>query len=220
MKNKNLWNFVAFLLFSTMCLGFVACGDDKDEPKDNDGASTKGIEAIDLGLSVKWANCNVGADKPEAFGNYFAWGEIEPKSNYSRSNYSWYQDGKFINPGGLTDISGSEYDVAHVKWGGKWRMPTSSEVSELVNRCIWKSTTLNNVNVYQVTGPSGKSIFLPAALRMDGSSLNSYEGDDLYWASTKTDNGAGALVMQYNDEEHWASSWSPWDGGVVRPVSD
>lgn len=117
-------------------------------------------ESIDLGLSVEWATCNVGANAPEEFGGYFAWGETEEKDSYKKSNYK-LQD--FTLDSTMTDISGTQYDVAHVRWGGDWRMPTLDEFDELCRRCTWKWTTLNDVSGYLVTGPNGNSIFLPAA---------------------------------------------------------
>ena len=133
---------------------------------------------VDLGLSVKWAICNVGASKPEEYGDYYAWGETEPKDFYFWSTYK-YCDGAYKS---LTKYSDSacgidgfsdnksvldpEDDVAHVKWGGNWRIPTKDELEELRTKCTWTSTTLNGVKGYSVTsnvdGYTDRSIFLPA----------------------------------------------------------
>ncbi|MBO4315774.1 MAG: hypothetical protein J5867_07425, partial [Prevotella sp.] len=90
--------------------------------QDNGGQVTH--QAVDLGLpsKTKWASCNVGATKPEEYGGYYAWGETEEKEVYDESTYKYYQNDEYVNLG--SDISGTEYDVAHVKWGGNWRMPT------------------------------------------------------------------------------------------------
>ena len=101
---------------------------------------------IDLGLpsGTKWACCNVGATQPEEYGGYYAWGETEEKEVYSEDTYKYYQNGSYVNIG--SDISGTEYDVAHVNWGSDWVMPTHDEQMELLNNCTSEWTTLNGVN--------------------------------------------------------------------------
>ena len=133
---------------------------------------------VDLGLSVKWATCNVGADKPEEYGDYYAWGETEPKDFYFWDTYK-YCDGTYNSLTKYTDsacgkdgfsdnksVLDPEDDVAHVKWGGNWRIPTKDELEELRTKCTWTSTTLNGVKGYSVTsnvdGYTDRSIFLPA----------------------------------------------------------
>ena len=133
---------------------------------------------VDLGLSVKWATCNVGADKPEEYGDYYAWGETEPKDFYFWDTYK-YCDGTYNSLTKYTDsaygkdgfsdnksVLDTEDDVAHVKWGGNWRLPTKEELEELHTKCTWTSTTLNGVKGYSVTsnvdGYTDRSIFLPA----------------------------------------------------------
>ena len=136
------------------------------------------LEAVDLGLSVKWANCNVGANFPEEYGDYFAWGEISPKESYTEGNCSTYGVP-------MSDISGNpQYDAATANWGGAWRMPTKSEQQELLNNCTWEWTTLNGVNGCNVTGPNGNSIFLPAAGYRYGSSSSLVGSYGYYWSST------------------------------------
>ena len=137
-----------------------------------------GHEYVDLGLSVKWATCNVGADKPEDYGDYYAWGETEPKDFYFWSTYK-YCDASYKTLTKYTDsacgkdgfsdnksVLDPEDDVAHVKWGGNWRIPTKDELEELRTKCTWTSTTLNGVKGYSVTsnvdGYTDRSIFLPA----------------------------------------------------------
>ena len=104
-------------------------------------------ECIDLGLSVKWATCNVGAIKPEEYGDYYAWGETETKDVYDWSSYKWCNGSSDTltkyNPFKVQGIVDSittldpNDDVAHVKWGGSWRMPTASEFRELMDNCKW-----------------------------------------------------------------------------------
>ena len=131
------------------------------EKKQNDAQVSSG-KAIDLGLSVKWASCNVGATSPEEYGSRFAWGEVETKSSFKKSNYLYYDSytESYIDIG--LDIKGTDYDVAHVKWGGSWRMPTFDELIELKKKCDWKWGQYKGVNGYIVTGSNGNSIFLPS----------------------------------------------------------
>ena len=131
---------------------------------------------VDLGLSVKWASCNVGANSPEDSGDYFAWGEVIPKKRCSAANYSYKYNPNILPP---------HADAATVNWGGAWRMPTDEEMVELRNNCTWTWITYNGVNGYKVTSKSnGNSIFLPAAGYRHGSSLYDagYNGD--YWSSS------------------------------------
>lgn len=150
-----------------------------------------GHEWIDLGLSVKWATCNVGANSPSDYGGYFAWGEIRTKSIYSYNTYfdcinadnplynsSW----KTYKIGGSTIITPtSGHDTARENWGGNWRMPTYSEFKELKEKCKWSWVSLNGHNGYIVKGPNGNSIFLPAA----GSTLQGHSSgnEGKYWSS-------------------------------------
>ena len=120
-------------------------------------------KAVDLGLTVKWASYNVGAESPEQFGDMYAWGETSPKDEYKKENYLYYDSNteSYYDIG--LDIKGTDYDVAHVKWGGKWRMPTLDELKELKEYCDWEWGQYNGVNGYIVTGPNGNSIFLPSS---------------------------------------------------------
>ncbi|MBQ9077531.1 MAG: DUF4595 domain-containing protein [Muribaculaceae bacterium] len=143
-------------------------------------------QEVDLGLSVNWAGWNVGATRPEEYGGYYAWGETEEKSNYEWFTYKWYNGEEAYNAivskycvdstFGVIDnrtVLEPEDDVAHVKWGEGWRMPTSIEQEELMNNCTWAWITVNGVDGYKVTSKSnGNSIFLPAAGYIDGSSLD------------------------------------------------
>ncbi len=134
-------------------------------------------EYVDLGLptGTLWAKHNVGANKPEAYGGYFAWGETEPKESYTGGTYKWAytEDGKMYYTKYNTNSANGEVDnkteldpeddSATVNMGSEWRMPTIDEITELIENCTWEWTKLNGVNGYQVTGPNGNSIFLPAS---------------------------------------------------------
>ena len=150
-------------------------------------------EYVDLGLSVNWATCNVGAIMPQDYGNYYAWGETETKADYSWSTHKWYNNSSITKYDfGTVDDKTTldpEDDVAHVKWGGTWRMPTKPEQDELRNNCIWTWTTLNGVNGYLVTsnktGYTDRSIFLPAAGGRNGTDLGNVGGSyGSYWSSS------------------------------------
>ena len=190
-------------------------------------------EYVDLGLPSgrKWAAYNVGATKPEEYGGYYAWGETEEKSNYSWSTYKWCNGSYNTMTKYCTDSSygtvdnktvlDPEDDVAHVKWGGSWRMPTKAEQDELRNKCSWQWTTLNGVNGYRVTGPNGNSIFLPAAgYRLDTSL---YLGGSFgnYWSSTPLESlSYSACCLYFLGTNFDWNSYNRYYGLSVRPVSE
>ena len=199
------------------------------------GVSTyAGYEYVDLGLpsGLKWATCNVGATKPEEYGGYYAWGETEEKENYEWSTYKWCNGSETTITKYCTDsdygivdnktVLEPEDDVATVKWGGDWRIPTKAEQDELRNNCTWSWTTLNSVNGYKVTSKTnGNSIFLPAAGIRDGTGL-SYSGSyGYYWS--------GSLNGSYSNDAYYLYfhsgnfDWyyhSRYYGRSVRPVYD
>ena len=150
-----------------------------------------GYEYVDLGLSVKWATCNVGASKAEDYGDYFAWGETSVKETYDEDNCLTYElsyselqaQGYIDSEGNLT----APYDAATFNWGGDWRMPTDDEMQELIDNCTWTWTTQNGVNGYNVEGPNGNSIFLPAAGYRHVSSLYYNGTAGHFWSSTSNE---------------------------------
>ncbi len=195
----------------------------KRPPKPNTSTSTSkqtrgyinGHEWVDLGLSVKWATCNVGASSPSDYGNYYAWGETRTKSEYTENNSVTY--GK--NFGSIA--GNSQYDAARYNWGGTWRLPTKEEIEELVNKCTRVWTTLNGKSGYKVTGPNGNSIFLPAAGYRYGTSLYGAGSNGLCWSATPDESTTlGAYSLNF-DSGNFGRSWSGRDlGGSVRPVSE
>lgn len=176
-----------------------------------------GYEWVDLGLpsGTKWATCNVGASRPEDYGGYYAWGETKEKTTYSRENYAHcniYQ--QFIDIG--SDIAGTKYDVAHVKMGGSWKMPTYEQLMELEYFCNREWTQKNGVNGFLVTGPNGGQIFLPAAGgRMD--TLNEKGECGYYWSSSMIpeDEWAYYIIYLSDDMYPW---FGRWQGHSVRAV--
>ncbi len=179
----------------------------------NSGGFISGHEYVDLGLSVKWATCNVGASKPEDYGNYYAWGETTTESSYTEGNSKTY--GKSMG-----DIKGnSSYDAARANWGGTWRMPTKAEMQELIDKCNWKWTTQNGVKGYKVTGPNGNSIFLPAAGKRYYSSLDDARSLGYYWSSTPYEsNSYDAYYFYFDSDGRYMGRNSRYYGRSVRPV--
>ena len=187
-----------------------------------------GHEYVDLGLpsGLKWATCNVGAETPEAYGNYYAWGETEPapNNNYSSSNCSTYgltysqlqSQGYIDSEGNLT----AQYDAAAANWGGDWRMPTYDELKELEDNCTWTWTTQNGVKGYKVTSKTnGNSIFLPASGIRHGSSLNNAGSGGYYWSSTPNEGYIySAYSLDFYSSFHGMGGNNRNYGRSVRPV--
>ena len=178
---------------------------------------------VDLGLpsGLKWAACNVGATKPEEYGNYYAWGETEPKTTYSWATYKWcngssstltkYCNNASYGKDSFTDdktVLDPEDDAAAANWGGAWRMPTDEEWTELRTNCTWTWTTKNGVNGYEVKSKTNENaIFLPAA-------------DDLgyYWSSSlRTDYPFYAWDVAFGSVNVYRYDYR-YFGQSVRPV--
>ena len=219
---QSKWKYCSILLI----LVLTACSDyeysiyDPLSPNYIDKVAPV-AEEVDLGLSVNWASWNVGATAPEDYGNYYAWGEVRPRNNYTKDSYIYYNgDGKYTNIGG--DICSTSYDVAHVKWGNGWRMPTRDECNELMNKCSWTWTTINGTPGQKISGSNGKSIFLPAAGHISGTKKESLGLYGNYWT--------GSLILENDDYSHYlyfglqGYLWSYWQGRFygfsVRPVRD
>lgn len=195
-------------------------GDDPDPDNANnsdnsgDAPDYNGHEWVDLGLSVKWATCNIGASSPSDYGDYYVWGETTPNATYEESNSKTY--GK-----SLGDISGNpEYDAARANWGGSWRLPTKTECVELIDRCTWTWMTQEGHNGYKVTGSNGNFIFLPAAGYRNGSSLYGAGTLGNYWSSTPYgSNAQSAYYLCFNSGDHYVFCYYRF-GRSVRPVSE
>ena len=182
------------------------------QPLHSQNNEVNGHEWVDLALpsGLKWATCNVGAKTPEASGNYYAWGETQPKDEYNSS----------LTYG--NDISGNvQYDVAAANWGEGWRMPTKEEMQELIDCCTWEWTKQNKIKGYNVTGPNGNSIFLPTTGDKSGSTFNSGTcGSSYYWSSTPY-SSSRAYYLYFNSSSHGVSFYDDrYYGRTVRPVRD
>ena len=193
------------------------------------------VQAVDLGLpsGIKWASCNVGAEKPEDYGNYYAWGEVLPKENYSWETYK-YANGasnkltKYCNEAssgdnGFIDNKTTlepEDDAARVNWGGSWRMPTDAEWTELREQCTWTKTTQNGIIGYLVESKTNSnSIFLPAAGYRYDTLLYGVGNYGYYWSSwLGEDYPSHAWYLQFSSDG--VSLYSPYRsrGLSVRPV--
>ncbi len=195
--------------------------------------------AVDLGLSVKWAPFNIGAEKPEEHGDYFAWGETDTKSRYDSDNYIFRESGEFReikfnkyntdSERGIVDGRTGlepEDDAAHVKWGGNWRMPTKAEWDELRENCTWTWTTVKGMNGYKITsnkpGYKNRSIFLSAAGYCGGQYMahSDYEDTDYmswYWSSTLAEASNYSESVVFNSE-FITEGGSRTVGASIRPV--
>ena len=209
--------YAAFFAIAFSGLIMTSCNSNGSAKKAEATPEKITYEYVDLGLpsGKKWAAHNVGASRPEEAGNYYAWGEIEPKKVYNQETYTYV-----------------DYDVAYEKWGKmtikvaknvdypySWCIPSAKEWNELINHCDWKKETLNGVEGFRVTGSNGNSIFLPGASAMIGEEKNS-RFFCAYWSATKE---------TYGDPEafYCTTSGKPKIGGApmscglsVRPVLD
>lgn len=176
-------------------------------------------DAVDLGLSVKWACRNMGAETEVDNGSYYAWGEIIPSDTFSVSTYEHY-DSAYVYLG--KDISGTKFDAARMTWGGLWRMPTMDEWNELVDSCTWKWRWDFTSFGYEVKGKNGNKIFLPAA----GGYIKSEKPDvaynvkanGYYWTSTYFYVGRASSVYFNTNKPDAKSSQDVYRGLSIRPV--
>lgn len=206
-----------------------------------------GHEYVDLGLpsGLKWATCNVGANNPEEYGDYFTWGETEPyyteghsqdiqcfnwktsKYGYKWASYKWCNGSSTTQTKYCTDSSYGtvdnkkvldlEDDAAHVNWGGDWRMPTKEEQDELRTKCTLTLGSQNGVKGYIVVGPNGNSLFLPAAGYRYSSDLYFVGSFGNYWSSSLYSDGSDSAFYLDLDTGS-AGSGSRCYGYAVRPV--
>ena len=193
------------------------------------------VQAVDLGLpsGIKWASCNVGAEKPEDYGNYYAWGEVSPKEDYSWATYKYangaadkltkYCNKESYGDNGFTDNKTTldpEDDAACANWGGSWRMPTDAEWGELIANCTWTWTTQNGINGYRVASKTNSnSIFLPAAGYRDDTNLSTVGRRGRYWSSSLGGNDPRDAWGLYFDSDYVDRDGSNRGRGQsVRPV--
>ena len=176
------------------------------------------IELVDLGLSVKWANMNIGANSPEDFGNYYAWGETKTKETFKVKTYEHYDvvHKKWISLG--NDICGTEYDTAF-NYDNSLCMPTADQFKELMDKCSKEQIIENGKVIWKFTGPNGNYIVIPAAgCCSESTGVNSnYKNYLWYWSSTKASSSQGKCLR------YWDKSWTIYSmyrrtGAPIRPV--
>ena len=180
--------------------------------------------AIDLGIGVKFACCNVGASSPEQYGGLYSWGETAEKAiyddyGYKYAGYKRYR--KYQDIG--NDISGTQYDVAHMKWEGNWQMPTKEQMELLKNRCKSEWITYKRVKGRRFTGPNGNSVFLPAAGSAWHDDVNYVNRFGAYWTSTSSPTSSNSTSDTYQfvfSESYINVNFCDRAGGEsVRPVT-
>lgn len=188
---------------------------------------------VDLGLpsGTLWATTNIGANFPEEYGLYFAWGEMEPKLDYSWATYRWCNgtesvmtkycsDAAYGTPDDKFELD-VEDDAAYVLWGSEWRMPSLEQFEELCSECKWSWTRVNGINGSLVESKvNGNSIFLPAGGWMNGSTLELAGEKGYCWSRTiNNERCTGACYLGYNSIDHYTNNyWGRYGGWCIRPV--
>lgn len=209
-KLKRLWGLLAMIMVAMLSISVVSCGDDDDNDdyqnpyEDYSGGTSEvkvnnnGHDYVDLGLSVYWATCNIGAYSPTSQGNKYAFGETSTKSEYTSSNY----------------VGGSA-DVVKQNWGGDWRLPTGTELENLVDKCTWQMRTVSGVQVITATGPNGNSIDLPYYSYLSGG----YGYVGWYWSSTSS-SSTKAYCLRFSSADGTISAGTnnKYNGFLVRGV--
>ena len=194
------------LFISMLAVGLFSCSDDVPGwAKDTD-------KAVDLGLSVKWAPCNLGADHSYESGGLYGWGDPTGKAlsvdsmdfnedpetgiRYVKWNYQTLYGGQ----NAPQDIAGTGYDLATKMLGKHWRMPTKQEMRELIELCTWEKTEEHGVAGYKVTGLNHKSIFLPVTnFRNSGTVYPTFSDRGYYWTSTLSTEKEEEKSMKYKE---------------------
>ena len=221
---------VALLL--TLSSGFTACSSDDEDTKDNQSENNKGgnqntgtangHDYVDLGLpsGTKWATCNIGASKPEDFGDYYAWGETTTKSEFGWNTYKYgnsWDEAKNIG----SNIAGTSYDVAHVKWGDDWRMPTFEQCKELISNTNSEWISQNGVNGWKFTSKNKKtSIFLPASGGQYPAYADGQGESGGTWTATISSEPDQAFALWGNSDKLYLNNNYDYrcNGHTVRPV--
>lgn len=193
--------------------------------------------AVDLGLpsGTLWADRNVGAEGPDDYGDYFAWGETAPKSDYSWETYKWckgsarsqtkycsntyYWASNYTQFPDKRTILVEEDDAAITNWGGEWIMPRKEDFAELINKCTWIwMITKNDVEGYKVIGPNGNSIFLPAVGHLDNGTVD-VGSSGYYWSvSLDKDFESSAHGLCFGLRYYHCCGVSRYNGCTVRAV--
>lgn len=187
--------------------------------------NTNGHGYVDLGLSVYWADMNIGAQVPGNKGAYFAWGEKSTKEKYDFYTYPMYNsESDSFSKYTLADgpfVLDSEDDTASSIWKGGWRMPTAAEMQELIDVCEWNEDNQDGANGFRVTAPNGKSIFLPygGGQFNNGPALTDNYG--YYWSSSlSNNNNYNSSYLNFSNYNVMVDIMSRSSGFLIRPVID
>ena len=189
-----------------------------EEPKNEIKYGQNLIKLVDLGLSVKWADVNIGTITPEGKGFYFAWGETAPKTSYTIENYKYYNASTktYIDLG--KNISKTNFDIAY-NFDKNLCIPTETQFQELIDKCTWTKTTLNNLEGWEVKGPNGNTIFLPLNGCKSESSKTAYTNYCYLWtANSIADNTPKAKTFRITDKPGFYSMYRRTGAGL-RAVS-
>ena len=198
-----------------------------DDPSEGDNG-----EFVDLGLSVKWATCNVGANSPEEFGSYFAWGETTTKEEYSWATYKYcegtaftltkyYNDKKYGTTPDYKWTLETADDAATANLEGEWRMPTEKEIEELVNNCTWEWTTQNEVVGYKVTSKENSNyIFLPMAGRQTETGVEGNGVEGYYSSSSLSETNYNNRYILLKESKQVITGGLRCNGFSIRAVCE
>lgn len=210
MKSNKLAILLMAFAITAITPMFTSCssGDDNEEDiyspdgnETNDNKKISGLvnghEAVDLGLSVKWATCNIGTTKPEYFGNYYGWGDPTGKKTSANTNY-------YPNSNPPTDIKNTKYDIAYNNWGKSWRMPTDKEVRELISECYYSYKKVNGVSGLLFKGKTGGIIFLPFCGYRDHTTNIRQSDWGHYWTSNLDDEIDSKCLIITHDGDSYA----------------
>lgn len=224
MKFLNYYCLYVLIFLSLM----VSCEKSDEDLLENNSSETgigsvDGHDYVDLGLSVKWATCNIGARSESDFGNYYAWGETITKTSYYDDTYKYFNSSKWTFSSIGNNISGTKYDAATLYWGDKWRMPTKKEMEELISKCTWEWESVSNVSGYKIIGPNGNAIFLPAGGMFWGDEREAKAGIfGQYWSSIfkeTTDFYSHSYTLQFTKNGKEITGGGRAGGLNIRPVT-
>lgn len=192
----------------------------------DDNGFINGHEYVDLGLpsGKKWATCNIGAEESTGYGDYFAWGEIAVKEEYTTANSLTLNKTLELSESGANYSGNPEYDAATANWGDPWRTPTDQDIQELLVSCTWRSSTIDGVAGTMVIGPNENFIFLPYTGYRSGKANDFRGSKGYYWSSSwyptisDADEYSRGLLFQLGS--HILDNYSRLFGFSIRPVSD
>ncbi|MBD5360457.1 MAG: hypothetical protein HDR87_07075 [Bacteroides sp.] len=239
-QNKIIWLISWFCLFGVTQVdaqGVISSPQKNNKSKkqsqkiqqkstrSNHNDMVTGHEYVDLGLpsGTRWATCNVGASSPQDNGNYYAWGDITLKEMYDeKSSQTSGEDKNQLFAKGIINIVDnlhSKSDVAYVQWKYPWRTPTKADFAELLKYCTWSWDKQMDKDGYKITGPNGRSIFLPAAGYTDGKKLI-MNGINGYWSSTISEGRYKAFSLDFTNGEKYIYDNYRYIGLSVRPVTN